>query len=133
MPGTMEITQEFFGRKRAVVCKCTVDASGDMSGMPFTVQGGELYQFAWVPGAGVTTLFDLTLKAKYRKPDGTIIEWADVLGGQGANLSESTNGGNTALSPGFGLLPGMTLEPILSNAGNATHVHIIFYVWEEIN
>ena len=132
MAGSMAINQEYFGRKRSVVCKCTVDASGGMSGIPFEVQGGELYAFAFVPGAGVTAAWDLVLKAKYRKPDGTTIEWADILGGDGANLSESTNGGNKALSTGFGLLNHMVLEPVISNAGNATVIHIVFYMWEEI-
>lgn len=133
MAGSITISQEYFYRKRSIICICTSDASGDVSGTKFKSQGGDLYAFGFVPGASVTDNWDITLKATYTKPDGTTIEWVDILNGQGSNLSNSTNGSWVNLSAPFPILPGMTLEPIIAGAGDAKTINTVFHVWEEIH
>jgi hypothetical protein len=136
MAGTVTINQEYLGRQRNVVAKCVSDSSGDVSGTPFAVQGGNLYAFKFLPVSGVSDNWDMTVTAKYTYPDGTSIQWADILNGEGADLSNSTKGGWVYLSKPFPLMTsrsgeGMLLTPVISNLGNAQTVHVVFDIWEE--
>lgn len=129
---TFESPNSYFGRSRSVIAKCITDASGAVSGINFASQGGQLYSYAVLPTTGVTDLFDLTLKQTYRIKDGTDLSWADILGGQGANLSNSTNGDVIVLSEPAPIIPGSLLEPIIANGGNAQTIYLVFNFWEEV-
>lgn len=132
MAGSISYNQVSFGRKRSVIARCTSDASGDVNSLPVYVQGGDLYAFGYVPVSGASDLWDLTLKATYTDRDGNQMEWADILSGDGANLSNSTNGGWVQLSTQFQLIPTMKLQPIVSNLGNVQSVNLVFHFWEEV-
>jgi hypothetical protein len=90
----------------------TCDASGNVSGNPFSVGAGPIQQAKFVPGSGgtqPTNLYDVTLV----DTDG-----CDVIVGKGANLS------NTAASLGVQNAPlswfaGGNLDLVVANAGNA--------------
>jgi hypothetical protein len=113
--------------------KCVSDASGDVTGHSFKVQGGDVYALTYIPETGCSDDWDVTIKAKYAKQNGDSFEIADILGGQGANLSNSTDGGWVNLSAPFPIVPGSTLTPIVDNLGNAQTVWIILNIWEEIH
>lgn len=132
MAGSVSINQEYFGRKRSIIMKCTSDASGDVNGKGIQVQGGDIYAFSYVPESGCTDEWDITVTAKYTKPNGESIQIADALGGQGADLSNSTDGGWINLQAPFPIIPGTLLTPVLANLGNAQVVTIILHIWEEI-
>lgn len=133
MAGSVTISKnEYFARQRSVICKCTSDASGDVSGTGFQVQGGNLYGITFFPVSGCSDLWDLTATMDKKLDDGTTLQLADVLDGQGANLSNSTNGDHVVLSEPFPLIPNSIITPIIANLGNAQTVYIAFDIWEEV-
>ena len=134
MPGSVTKHNVYFNKIRSLVYQWTVDASGDMSGTITEVNlpGGTLYNFISVPGAGVTDAFDVTLSAKMTLPNGNTVTIADVLGGQGANLSNSVNGAWAALSEPFPVMYDTRFALTVDNAGDAKSGTLIFFFWDEI-
>jgi hypothetical protein len=134
MAGTVTIiSSEYFGRYRSVLIKCVSDASGDANGVEITDQGGVLASIAYLPVAGCSDEWDLTITMTYTMPDGTSITWADITNGDGADLSNSTDGAPVNMSSPFTILPGSKLTPIVANLGNAKTVYIVMNIWEEIS
>lgn len=102
----------------------TSDASGAVSGDNFEIRRGRLLQAKFVPGtttAQPTDLYDVVV----RDADG-----ADVLQGQGANLSNSIPSYvSAAWGSGAPLyLEGQALYPVVAGAGNAKSGTIILFV-----
>lgn len=124
--------QEWFGRNRSIVMKCISDAAGAVSGIGDQIQGGSLYAISYLPESGCTDNWDITITAKYNLPSGDSLQWADALGGQGADLSNSTNGDWKYLQKPFPILPGMIITPVIAGLGNAQSVWIVLHIWEEI-
>ncbi len=104
------------------------DASGAVSGNSLSL-AGTLVKVSFKPDAGGTQPSDLY--------DMTIADEAgvDILGGQGANLSNATA---TSICPGVPMKDGVTtsttpgiifgtITPSITNAGNAKGGTIIFY------
>jgi hypothetical protein len=124
------------GVVQAIVWAWTSDGSGDVSGNDtFTVQGNvKIYGFATDPESGVSADYDIVVPASIIIPteSGTrTIEWADVLGGDGADCSNSTDGTVAALTTTFTVVDGTTLDLDISNAGNATSGTFVLFFSEE--
>lgn len=132
MAGSLTVQERYFGRQRAMICTCVSDASGNVNAKPFEVQGGNLYAIYVLPVSGVSDLWDLTLTCGIKFDDGTVITFADILSGEGANLSNSTDGDRIVLSEPWAIPPKSILTPVIANLGNAQTVYVIFDIWEEI-
>jgi hypothetical protein len=100
------------------------DASGNVSGTSFAVGTGELLQAEFVPDGGgtqPTDAYDLTLLNENS---------TDVLGGAGANLSNTTRTQSACLTSTYvrrWLVAG-DLTPTVANAGNAKGGTVILLV-----
>lgn len=115
---------------RKILLAWTSDASGNVSGTLTPVISGTLARVVFIPGSGGTqpsSLYDVTLLDE---------SGVDVLGGQGANLSNSTV---AQVAPGCPLKDGTTvsttapqmddrLELQVANAGNAKTGTVVLYV-----
>lgn len=132
MAGSIVVEERYFERQRSVICKCTSDSIGNVSGTGFEVQGGNLYGLHYVPVTGVSDAFDLTATMKIPLNNGQSISLADCLGGQGANLSNSTDGDYIVLSEPHPLPPKSILTPTIANLGDTKVVYLIFNIWEEV-
>ena len=132
MAGTTVLKNDHQNRVRTITLKCVSDASGDVSDTPIAYSGGTLYAFDYLPVTGVTDLWDIVVAAKIALPDGTSLTFADILGGSGANLSNSTNGGWVNLSNPKVIPPGSVITPAISNAGNAQTIYLLLHFWEEV-
>lgn len=113
----------------------TADASGDVTEKTVTVPEGTVYAFAHDPENGVTDDYDVTVGMSYSlkiASAGTLrtVEWADILSGDGANLSNSEDGAVVSLTTPFSI-PESTLTFTVDNAGNATSGTFILYIWRE--
>lgn len=134
--GSIHTTIEKIATKtKAYTLAWVCDASGDVNGITVPVKAGILYAIALDPESGVSDLYDLTIVATWKivaVPAGTVrtIEWADMLGGQGANISNSANGQIIYLTKPFPMSTG-TVAPVITNAGNAQSGTLILYFWEE--
>jgi hypothetical protein len=134
MAGSVDIiSNDRTDRVRTIILKWTSDASGNVSDVGgVSLPGGTLYAFSQLPGAGVTNEFDLTVPCEIILADGNTITFADALGGEGADLSNSTDGAAVMLSTQFAIPYNAMLELSISNAGNAKSGYIILFVWEEV-
>lgn len=100
------------------------DASGDVSANTFAVEAGEIVQVGYIPNGGGTQpsdLYDVTM---------TDANGVDVLGGTGANLSQTTK---TVAVPAVSTYFRRTIEsgnltPVVANAGNAKGGTIVLLV-----
>ncbi len=81
---------------------------------------GVLVETEYVPGAGCTADWDLTIPVT----NGV----ADALGGNGADLSESTDGGKITTQKYF---CGDTITVTVANLGDTKTVRIRLFVWTE--
>jgi hypothetical protein len=127
--GSVTVTQNLINPVRYVLA-WTSDASGNVSGIPAPTMNGTICKVEFVPGSGgnaPTDQYDVTL---------TDIAGVDVLGGQGANLS---NAAASAVVPGVPFKDGTTIstapcvisDPLtlnVTNAGNAKSGQVILYV-----
>jgi len=130
--GSVDTDNKIMNRTRVIVWEWTSDASGDVSGEgTVVIPGGHISFFASIPQSGVTDNFDVTVKATRTIDNGNSYEIADVLSGQGANLSNSTDGEPIALSTPCTVGPQTTLELVVANAGNAQSGTFVLTVWEE--
>ena len=130
MAGTVTISYQ----EHRTITKTTLDwlsdASGDVSGTATKKLNGSLLRVVTIPDSGGTQPTDL-YDAVLNDDNGI-----DVLGGQGANLSNTTT---TDVIPGVPLKDGTTtttavviiddtLTLVVSNAGNAKGGTVILYI-----
>lgn len=101
----------------------TSDAAGAVSGNAFDMDGGEILSVTFVPDGGgtqPTDLYDVTLLDANN---------VDILGGLGANLSNSASSRvKPALSTyGRYMIQAGSFTPTITNAGNAKGglIHIL--------
>ena len=134
MAGSVTKHNVYANRIRSLVYEWTCDASGDVSGSTTEVNlpGGSLYTFLSVPKSGVTDAFDVTMSAKMTLPNGNTVTVADVLGGQGGNLSNSTNGEWEFLNTPFPMMFDTRLALTIANAGNAQSGTLIFFIRDDL-
>lgn len=132
MAGSAVVENKIINRTRTITWEWTSDASGDVSDVgSVVVPGGTVSFLASVPGSGVTDAFDVTIKATRTLESGNSMVIADVLSGDGADLSNSTDGQGVILSTPFTLGHQTTLEPVIAAAGNAKSGTLQLTVWEE--
>ena len=132
--GSTKITAKRDGKIEFVTIAWTSDASGDVSSAgSYNTRGGTLYAFLYDPETGVTDLWDFTLEASWvvlTESSSRTIELVDVTGGDGTNLSNSTDGDYVSLGSPVGL-PSCTLTPTVAGAGNAQSGTIVLLIWNE--
>lgn len=132
MAGSAVVENKIINRSRTITWEWTSDASGDVSSVDsVVVPGGTASFFHSVPGAGVTDEFDVTVKATRTLDSGNSYSVTDILSGDGANLSNSTDGEGIPLSVPFTLGHQTTLELVIANAGNAKSGTFVLTIWEE--
>lgn len=110
--GTLTVTTTDLGSSVTKYSAAWVsDAGGNVSGNPFDVRRGRLYQAKFVPNTGGTVptdAYDLTLLDA---------DSADLLVGNGANLSATVAAWYSPANPIH--LEGGAITPVIANAGNA--------------
>ena len=132
MAGSISIKRNIYDRRiRTMILLCTSDASGDVSGNPIPVPGGTFYNFGYIPVSGASDLWDIVIPMTYPLDDGNSISLADILNGDGANLSNSTNGGWVSLTNPCVAIENSIVTPTISNLGNAQSVYLLLHFWEE--
>jgi hypothetical protein len=117
-----------------IVFEWTSDASGDVSGpeAEINIPGGSLYAMLAVPKSGVTDAYDVTVSMRKNFQTCTAIAIADLLSGDGANLSNSTDGQLVLMGQPIPLLPDARLSLVVANAGNAQSGTIVLVIWDEL-
>ena len=132
MAGTIAILENSLQDSiRSLIIKCTSDASGDASA-PIPVKGGVIYGFAFLPVTGASDLWDMVVPVKKTLPDGTAITFADLLGGNGADLSNSTNGDWKYLDYPTTIPKNCVITPTISNLGDEKEVYLMFFISEDV-
>ena len=134
MPGSVIKENVYANRIRMIVFEWTSDASGDVSGpeAEVNIPGGSLYAMLAVPKSGVTDNYDVTVSMRKNFQTCTAITIADILGGDGANLSNSTNGQLVLMGKPVPLLPDARLSLVVANAGDAQSGTIVLVIWDEL-
>jgi len=111
--GSVTITRSRLQKNlEAITIAWTSDGAGAVSGNPFAVGAGPLWQAKFVPGSGADQPddnYDVTINDE----DG-----CDVLLGDGVNLSNSEAAIVGAISP-IALLDGQALDLVVANAGDS--------------
>lgn len=132
--GSAYLTVDKAGKIYAARIAWTSNAAGTVSSNPISLPSGVIFGFQHDPEAGVSNLYDVVLQVSYPiySAASTVrtIEWADSLGGDGANLSNSADGGNVLLTTPFSM-PDCTADLVITNAGDAQSGTFIIYIWRE--
>lgn len=131
MAGSVETRIDHEGPITQIAWYCTSDASGDVSGNGSYKISGTLMQLQYIPETGCSDNWDLTITGANTITASGVDATktlADVLQGNGANLSNSTNGG---VADTLTYLRNTTITPVIANLGNAKSVTLILYVWRE--
>jgi hypothetical protein len=122
---TTEIRSETTGALLGYQFAWTSDASGDVSSVgAISPACGPIIGVQFVPGAGVSDLYDVTIL------DGNSVDVLIAVGADLSNTASATSNYKTPLTAegGYVNLGNATLTPVVANAGNAKTGTIYLYL-----
>jgi len=120
------------GSYREIIWKWTSNGSGAVNGVgKIHVPQGTIVGMWSDPGSGVSDNWDVTLPGTVILPNGETTSVTDMLNGNGADLSNSTNGEIVNLDVTLFVPNNTEIGLSITNAGSEVSGYFMLFIWEE--